>query len=285
MSTYAGVVVLYNPDNDVINNIEGYLSELDKLYVVDNSENVYVTVINRIKQLDQEKICYICLDGNKGIACALNFGIKCAIKDGYQWLLTMDQDSNFNNSIIKVYDNFIKTHSVNNIAILSPQYKFDRDKLDNSEKEIVRIRWTMQSANLLNLKSIQDVGMFKENFFIDCVDYEYCLRARKAGYQIIRCNKAVLNHAPATTKKFCIGSFNIKYGVASPVRYYYQVRNLYWTAREYKNIYMFGFMIIKFLKILLFFDNKKKYLQFCMQGVRDAKENRLGSYDELYGDS
>lgn len=35
----AGVVVLYHPDESVLQNIQSYLSDLDKLYVIDNSEN------------------------------------------------------------------------------------------------------------------------------------------------------------------------------------------------------------------------------------------------------
>ena len=33
----AGVVVLYNPDDNVRTNIDSYINELDILYVVDNS--------------------------------------------------------------------------------------------------------------------------------------------------------------------------------------------------------------------------------------------------------
>ena len=36
----AGVVVLYHPTKEDINNIDSYISELDKLYVIDNTEDV-----------------------------------------------------------------------------------------------------------------------------------------------------------------------------------------------------------------------------------------------------
>jgi len=35
----AGVIVLYNPDGSVINNIVSYIDSLSHLYVIDNSEN------------------------------------------------------------------------------------------------------------------------------------------------------------------------------------------------------------------------------------------------------
>ena len=33
----AGIVTLYYPDGDVLENIESYLSEIDQLYVIDNT--------------------------------------------------------------------------------------------------------------------------------------------------------------------------------------------------------------------------------------------------------
>ena len=34
----AGVVVLYNPDDNYIDNINSYINDIDLLYIIDNSE-------------------------------------------------------------------------------------------------------------------------------------------------------------------------------------------------------------------------------------------------------
>ena len=85
----AGVVVLYEPGDCVLNNINSYIDSLETLYIVDNSSS------NNSKKFKGKKIRYIYNKGNLGIAEALNIGAKRAIKDGYKWLLTMDQDSCF----------------------------------------------------------------------------------------------------------------------------------------------------------------------------------------------
>ena len=36
---FAGVVVAFNPSDIVVDNIKTYINNIDKLYVVDNSEN------------------------------------------------------------------------------------------------------------------------------------------------------------------------------------------------------------------------------------------------------
>lgn len=43
----------------------------------------------------------------------------------------------------------------------------------------------MQSANLVNVEVYKKLGKYREEYFIDCVDYEYCLRARENQYSII----------------------------------------------------------------------------------------------------
>lgn len=66
----AGVVVLYNPDQKVLDNISSYIDELDVLYLVDNSN------ADNSKFFLNDKFEYIPLLKNTGIAHALNVGAK-----------------------------------------------------------------------------------------------------------------------------------------------------------------------------------------------------------------
>ena len=66
----AGVVILYNPDENVINNIKSYLEELDCLYVFDNTETANEILVEKIKCLP--RVRYISFCENKGISFALN---------------------------------------------------------------------------------------------------------------------------------------------------------------------------------------------------------------------
>ena len=110
----AGVVVLYNPDDNVRTNIDSYINELDILYVVDNSP----IPNDNNKKINCEKIKYISNNGNKGIANALNVGANNALKENCEWLLTMDQDSTFkDNSLSKMKELLKKLNKVNNELI------------------------------------------------------------------------------------------------------------------------------------------------------------------------
>lgn len=58
MQKLAGVVILYNPSDDVYYNIMTYYPYLDKLYVLDNSEKINRRLIDKLEKLS--KVLYIC---------------------------------------------------------------------------------------------------------------------------------------------------------------------------------------------------------------------------------
>ena len=139
----------------------------------------------------------------------------------------------------------------------------------------------MQSANLVNAQVIREIGMYDEKLFIDGVDYEYCFRMRKAGYLIVQCANAKLKHAPAETRTLKWGNYIIfKYGVASPLRYYYQARNLLYIAIRYKSLRILCECLYKLVKILFLFDNKMGYLCMYWKGILDCVNNKFGKYDK-----
>ena len=200
-----------------------------------------------------------------------------AIENGFEWVLTMDQDSVFYNKIINIYSCYIENHDVDRVAIISPQYKTERNRL----KKTVgydEIYWGMQSADLINLNIIKKIGFFKEDFFIDCIDYEYCLRARKNQFKLIRCNEAILIHNPAQTKKITFLGLNIKYGYTNPLRIYYQVRNALYMFKVYKNPRSIGIVLIKLGKIILLFDNKKDHIRHFKFAIFDFINKKSGKF-------
>ena len=265
-----GIVVLYNFDNEIINNIKTYCNYCDKTIAIDNSEDKCKDSVNKLKEI--KNLEYVNLGGNYGIAKALNIGMQYAINNEYNWALTMDQDSKFNDNIINEYFKTLKDVFLDDIAVISPNYYFDR-KINKTYSGYKELQYTMQSGNLINVEVYKKIGKFKEEFFIDGVDYEYCIRANKQKYKIIECGNAILYHKPAITKKTFFG---FKYGYCNSTRIYYQVRNLLWISKEYCNFKMILIVIYKLFKILFLFDNKIEYLRMFKLGVKDFKKDRLG---------
>lgn len=261
------IVVLYNPDSQVYKTIAGYKGLVNRVILVDNSSKN-----NQELFKDLSYVKYIPLLDNLGIACALNKGIK----ESYEkYILTMDQDSNISVSLIKSYLSFFNKWDREDIGALTCQYNTDRNP-SKSKTGFEEIKLSMQSGTLFKRSTFKKIGYFNESLFLDVVDYEYFLRMEKANLKLIRVNFAVLDHQPAITKVLKLGPIKLKYGIAAPIRYYYQARNLLWTAKKYKNNKLYFLLVIKWLKIVLLFNNKKIYLHAFNKGIKDANHNRLG---------
>lgn len=264
----AAVVILYNWNQENIDNINSYASYFDEIILIDNSDKKVQIKLN-------PDFTYFSFNENLGIATALNKGIEIAREHGMEYVVTMDQDSRFKNNIVEIYFQKMKLIT-NNQFILSPNYIVDYQKTSSSYSELEEIYWTAQSGCLFPISIFDQLGNFKEDFFIDVVDYEYCIRAKNNGIKVIRVNNAEIFHKPGETKQKKILGKRIEFASHNQVRIYYQVRNLLWSFINYKEFSFFKVYFRIFIKILLLFDNKISYLKYFFKGTKDAIGNKLG---------
>ena len=274
MTRIAGVVVLYHPDKEVIQNINSYINDIDILYYLDNSNKKDKKLISEIKAI--KKVVYIDNRGNKGIAYAQNRAAHIAIKERYEWLLTMDQDSAATENMVGLLVKYIEQHDTSNIGIVTAFQEYKNKNYFSQEYQQVVV--AMSSGNILNLKVYKVVGGFLNKLFIDMVDNEYCLRLNQHGYKVIMVNKAILKHNVGETKIID----NIIFNSYNPYRLYYYVRNNLFTEREYADIFpglmkeRKEFTRKKYIKIILYEKNRISNVYYMLRGFIDYKRNRYG---------
>ena len=87
----AGCVIFYYPDQTALDNLEICRRQVDRFFVIDNSDDLSPAIEKYFQHATN--IEYIANDTNLGVATALNIAAGMALKDGYDFLLTMDQDS------------------------------------------------------------------------------------------------------------------------------------------------------------------------------------------------
>ena len=287
---FAGVVILFNPDKKVKKNIETYIENIDKLYVVDNTINKDNTSMFNFNK----KIEYISEKKNLGVSKALNIAALKAYNEGYDWLLTMDQDSYFEVNSLKKMINFVeclksdKTISTilekkyNEIGLIAPFYKLNDNY--NSSGDISFPLMVMTSGNLINLKIYKKIGGYKDWMFIDCVDFDYCLNLKQNNYEILQLNTAILNHSLGNTKQYKFLFRKVTSSNHSALRKYYIVRNRHYLYDLYHEKFPeYCNLEIKctkkeIIKILLLEKNKYKKIKFMLKGYLDYKKNIIGEY-------
>ena len=279
----AGVVVLFNPDDGCIENINSYLNQIDYLLVVDNSDVQNSSLVNKLIQ--NSRIKYVFNNQNLGIANALNQAADFAFKNGFDFLLTMDQDSSVDSKLIQNYRKFFLSSNFSDIGILAPVPNYypesDEEKLPGSkEKDVV-----ITSGCLLNLRIFEKVGPFKEDLFIDYVDFEYCLRLWRKKYRVVQLYSAKIYHQLGNLERKNILFWKIYITNHTPIRYYYRTRNrlyvdikylLVYSSFVFKDIFIFFNELIK----VIFFERDKLYkLKMILFGIKDFLRNKYGKFE------
>lgn len=273
-----GLVPLYMPKANEINNIKKYIKLLDYCYLLDDSAVNNSSVIQPLIELSEGKAEYYMNTSNIGLCASVNNGFKMAIEKGADWILIMNPDSVFQNDAISIYKHYINKNNTQKTGIICPRFNIDRHP-QKPGQGIKRVRYADMTGCLYSVKVLLEIGLFDPNTYFYGLDTEYCLRVRKRGFEIIECSAAVLNHKPAETLKVNIlGKTVFKCGIDPPQRYYYQFRSAYYIIAKYHDPYCLAFHIYKYAKVLFFFNNKKEYLNMIRMGIFDA---RLGFYGKI----
>ncbi|MHC1739089.1 MAG: glycosyltransferase [Ignavibacteriaceae bacterium] len=277
----AGVVILYNPGEEVMRNILSYSNQVKKLLVFDNTEGKTSFTIEKIKAIDNA--IYFAENRNKGVAYALNFAANYALNSGYSYLLTMDQDSVAHDDFVEhLYSAFYERK---NTGLSSPFFRNKYDTKSPPDEKFSELFSTMTSGNLLNLQIWKETGKFRDDYFIDYIDIEYCFRLRKNGYLITQVNSAMLEHNEAniSRKRFLFRKV-YPYNNA-PIRFYYKTRNYFHFRREYSGLLSYEmkieskFFVKNIIKMLVYEKERVHKIRMIFRGYFDFRKNISGRFE------
>jgi rhamnosyltransferase len=284
LNQIAAVTTLYNPTDEMLHSIHLYSNDVSVVYVIDNSEIYSPEIETKLRLLKNVK--YIHNGGNLGIANALNRGAEYAISDGFDFLLTMDQDSKVQPGMIQSMLNCISETGPATIGLISPIHVYAHAHPQKSDKTCEEALTVMTSGNLLNLTAYQTVGPFFNDFFIDHVDNEYCLRLHLHGFRVIKDNNALLEHSLGAITKHCFFFKTFAISNHPPVRRYYAIRNGFYLRKQYKRhfpVYFQSFLwkIFREIAVILVYEcNKYNKLSMMLKGYLDYRNNVIGKHPE-----
>lgn len=219
INNVVAIIVTYKPNlESLINNIINIKKQVLKVIIVANkSKNM--KYLDIIRNLDSDrKIKIVVNHDNLGIAAALNIGCNIAIKRyDPEWIITLDQDTKISLNAIKEVLKCYNANKIKNVGIIG----LSNYNIPNKRPFIEVDRW-MTSGNLI-YASILNLIKFREDFFIDQVDYDFCFNVKKNGLKIlVYCKKLIVQHQIGNKK--ILKSGKIVY-FEPPTRYYYIVRN------------------------------------------------------------
>lgn len=279
------VIVTYYPDDDFHQRLSSVVKQVDRVLVVDNNSGT--EAISRLRELPGIEL--IANDENRGVAAALNQGLNWATERGYAWVLTLDQDTVLMDRVVETFaDVHRSSASERNVALIGSNYI---DKLTGCplipETEENGRPWTdaetvITSGSILSIATAARIGPFREDFFIDHVDDEYCLRARHKGLVPVITRRPLMVHTSGSPRYHKFRGKRLITSHLPAVRRYYAARNLVVLRREYRHIYPewvnFAIEVRYKQTILMLLFEKDKFGKMCktIRGVYDGLIGRMG---------
>lgn len=256
------VVVTYYPDvKDATENILRYLPYVDHLIIWENTPRQDVSSYKITLPAYNDKINYMGTGKNEGIPVALNSAVDWAKENGYTHLLTMDQDSKWED--FQNYRKYIADNG-NSRTIYAPNV----NRLPQSEEGTY-----ITSGMIVPLEVYDVAGKYCRSFKIDVVDHEFCFRLKSKDISFCRVEAGNIEQTfgvPVQKKFFWK---KIKYAKYDAERLGEIVRNYLALIRKYDVSKKFIKRVIKvwiiqrYCMIIWFEDKKWDKLKALTSGI------------------
>lgn len=239
----AAVVVTYHPEATGAALIEELARQCQWVLVVDNgSTDAELEPIRRTCRLTGAQL--IANGANLGIAAAQNTGIAAARQAGARWVLLSDDDSapapGMVDSLLEAFAAPQPSPERPTAAIgpLVGEEREGRDQLvyvprrwgprratpEELGQPLLRVAFLIASGCLISMEALDRVGGMNEELFIDHVDLEWGLRARRAGYELVVDTRTAMVHSLGDEVVRLPGRRQPVH-IHGPVRNYYLARN------------------------------------------------------------
>jgi len=282
MENVCAVVVAYFPDKDFEARLQTILPQVARLVIVDNTPDA-IPLSPEIISAWGERLHCIANNNNNGVASALNQGLEYASQRGYPWVLTLDQDTQCYPDMVtilsKAYADCHPRPAVIGSNYLDPRNR--KPKIPPHENKCLEQKTVITSGSLVDVAIALLIGGFREDYFIDQVDHEFCLRLRTLGYRVVISQVPVMAHSVGYP-----GGVDVPFiGILPnhpPLRKYYIARNTvvtisaYWRQEPEWCLRRFVRLILGLGHMAVLEENRLAKVRAFSAGIADGIFHRLG---------
>lgn len=256
------IVVLYYPDENAFLNIGKYINDVDHLMIWDNTPEIgslskIKTSVCALYPPRCSKVHFVSTGKNEGLSYAYNRGIEYAKANGFTHMMTMDQDSEWVN--FDKYKQFCeKLFFINDLSILGPQINDCSHDISYKISHMV-----INSGAIIPIEVYNIIGKYCERFLIDCVDEEYCYRAKNNKIPVIKIfGTGYIIQQFGNTEFFCFRHHKMLSLNYNPIRIFGILRNCILLSRIYpQNKFLKNYILSHYVKdftiSILFHENNK----------------------------
>lgn len=263
-------ITAYNPSIDLLkNNIDAVAGQVDKLLVYDNLSGNRDEVVALCADKDVELVLN---DKNYGVAGPLHDGIEYALANGYDYILTLDQDSVSSDGMVNRLLDLIKSDDKLITVAAQPTMSINGVVVTESH-ENKYVDDVITSGSLSDVAKMKEIGNYMPEMLIDWVDTEICFRALASGYKIMQSAVPLIHTFGEPERRRILWKRCIVTNY-SPFRCYYISRNSAFCSKVYGGKLAKRrkrYLLKTKIKIFLYEKNKREKYKALRRGKKDAK--------------
>lgn len=201
---FAFIIVLYNQKISA----EKFSMLNGRIVFCDNSTDAEIKSLNvsYAKNLKNDRIFYLDMHGNKGLSKAYNSAIATLSLNENDFVVIFDQDTLIPQDMQLRYENFISENKdtdiicpivLDSVGVMSPSIasgtKFSHIASISQINGKNISSYSFINSGMCIKRSVFDRIKYEENLFLDFVDHDFILNAKKNGVKIKICKEVVLN--------------------------------------------------------------------------------------------
>ena len=230
------VIVIYQPDPQFFQRLQLWSTGFKHLIIISNgaSSSFYSQLDQMIAALSANITLQINPE-NFGVAKALNQGLAYALQSKFTWVITFDQDTLIYPYLLEELTS-IYSNAEEKPLILGCNYWHDALNKAFVPQDVgaacIERKTLISSGTLLWTGLIPRLGLLREDYFIDSVDHEFALRARRFGLKLWMSTRILMRQSIGNSHTFQRPAlFRIPEHTA--LRKYYIFRNCLTTMLTY----------------------------------------------------
>lgn len=182
-------LVVYRPSINLIRRLQTAIGLNFSIYVFDNSPEDPV-MREFCKRSADSDVKYITCGKNVGLGVGISSVCAQAYYDSFPALLFFDQDTVFDHTTLGFIDDFYKHND--DLASSYSAVWFNAKTFADGEGGagfiFNDVLLSINSGSLFFLENLKRLNWMNEKFFVDCVDYEFCLNSSNNKFKIGECS-------------------------------------------------------------------------------------------------
>jgi rhamnosyltransferase len=293
MKTFGLIFVLYEPTPEFLENLSRTRAICASIVVVDNSPEADLVLHERLRD---EGMDVIFNRNQGGLAGAYNRGADSLLARNCDVLFLLDQDTEIDSLFFtemmraaaalgaeefligpKIYEINLKKC----MAVFPPDKRFPLPvRVDNNAEGMIPTLLVISSGSAISAVAYRLLGAFREDYFIECVDVEYSLRACSRKLPVFMNTAVTVRQTTGQIERHG----NLFTTNHAAWRRYYGTRNAVHCLRLYRTRWNLHWLITPLvlywtLNVLLFDSNKLRKVVAIVCGYCDGFLGRLGTFE------